>query len=181
MTRDEIAKRYFEWLSDMVSDRRAPKSLSYRKLLVHLHKTEFRWSIPMDEDRAEDGINLRYRYSFEEDYRFADVVEAVDGECTVLEMIIALAIKCEENIMDDPTIGDRTGQWFWMMIVNLGLGSMTDQKYDARRVDDILDRFLDREYDADGAGGLFKIRDCERDLRDMEIWHQLCHYLNTIS
>lgn len=42
--------------------------------------------------------------------------------CSVLEMIIALAIRLEEHIMDDPDIGNRTGQWFWDMIVSLGLG-----------------------------------------------------------
>ena len=33
--------------------------------------------------------------------------------CSVLEMMIALAIRCEEHIMDDPDVGNRTGQWFW--------------------------------------------------------------------
>lgn len=180
MTRDAIAKRYFEWLSEMVGGRRVSKELSYQKLLTHLHNTEFRWSIPRDENRAEEGMSLRYRYSYENGYSYDDILEAVDGECTVLEMIIALAIE-GENIMDDPMVGDRTGQWFWNMIVNLGLGSMTDSKYDAETVDYILERFLDREYDPDGRGGLFRIKDSAHDLRDMEIWHQLCAYLNTIS
>ena len=41
-------------------------------------------------------------------------------------MMIALAIRCEEHIMDDPDAGDRTGQWFWSMLVSLGLGSMDE-------------------------------------------------------
>jgi hypothetical protein len=95
-------------------------------------------------------------------------------------MMIALAIRCEESITDDPRKGDRTGQWFWGMVRNLGLGGMYNDIFDAQIADDIIERFLDREYEPDGRGGLFTIRDCDCDLRDAEIWHQLCWYLNTI-
>ena len=37
-----------------------------------------------------------------------------------------------------------------------------------------------REYAPDGRGGLFTIRNCEEDLRKVEIWYQLCWYLDTI-
>ena len=82
--------------------------------------------------------------------------------------------------MDDPGVGDRTGQWFWGMIVNLGLGSMTDGRYDRRFVEGVLNRFLNREYEPDGRGGLFRIKHCNRDLRTVEIWYQLCWYLDSI-
>mgnify|MGYP003235589453 FL=1 len=96
-------------------------------------------------------------------------------------MILALAIRCEETIMDDPSIGDRTQQWFWGMITNLGLGSMTDSRFDRDAANDILERFLDREYEPDGKGGLFTVRNCDSDLRDVEIWYQMCWYLNHIT
>ena len=95
-------------------------------------------------------------------------------------MMVALASRCEET-MDDPGMGDRTGQWFWGMIVSLGLGGQLDNRYDARVVDDILDRFLDREYEPDGSGGLFTIENCHRDLRDVEIWNQMWWYIDTLS
>ena len=100
--------------------------------------------------------------------------------CSVLEMMLALSIRCEEHIMDDPEIGNRTGEWFWIMIVNLGLGSMDDTRYDEEYVDDILDKFLNREYDADGTGGLFPVRNpryAQYDLRNVDIWYQLNWYL----
>lgn len=181
MTRDAIINSYFEWLSDLVCSRRYSKKLSFRKLLMRLHDTEFRYSIPKDENRAEDGIDLRYRFANDCDISFEDVQDAIDDPCSVLEMMVALSIRCEESIMDDPTIGDRTGQWFWGMIVNLGLGSMFDSRFDEQFVDDILERFLDREYAPDGRGGLFTIKDCDRDLRDVEIWYQICWYLDSIS
>ena len=66
------------------------------------------------------------------------------------------------------------------MIVNLGLGSMYDKKYDPVYIDEVIETFLLREYEPDGTGGLFTIKDCERDLRDEEIWTQLSWYLGTI-
>ena len=94
-------------------------------------------------------------------------------------MMVALAIRCEENIMDDPSYGNRTGQWFWGMIVNLGLGFMTDSRFDEKFVDDVIFRFLNREYEPDGKGGLFTVRNCKYDLRTVEIWYQMCWYLDT--
>ena len=80
--------------------------------------------------------------------------------------------------MDDPRYGDRTAQWFWRMMSNLGLGLMTDDIYDRGLVKHKLDIFLHREYEPDGKGGLFYIRDCAEDLRKVEIWAQLCWYLD---
>ena len=98
----------------------------------------------------------------------------------MLEMLVSVAISCEE-IMDDPQIGNRTGQWFWNMIVNLGLGSMIDSRFDKEYVDEVVRRFLNRQYDPDGTGGLFTIRNCDVDLRTVEIWYQLCWYLDSIT
>ena len=103
-----------------------------------------------------------------------------DRPCSVLEMLIALAMRCEEHIMDDPDIGNRTGQWFWSMITNLGLGSMTDAKFDRVKINHVILIFLDRKYKPNGEGGLFTVRNCPRDLRTIEIWYQMCWYLDDI-
>ena len=109
-----------------------------------------------------------------------EVRHFIDGPCSVLEMMVALAMSCE-NIMNDPQIGDRTGQWFWNMIISLGLGSMTDIRFDKEYCLEVIYRFLDREYEPDGKGGLFTIRNCDTDLRNVGIWYQTCWYLNNIS
>lgn len=173
---NNLNNEYFAWLYQLVCGNRYSNHISYKSLLTYLYDTDFRYSILRDENRAEDGLELRHRFEYEYDY-YPDV----NGPCSVLEMIVALAIRCEETIMDDPHIGNRTSQWFWVMITNLGLGSMNDSRFDGRVVKDIIERFLDREYEPDGSGGLFKIQDCEYDLRDVEIWHQLCWYLDSIT
>lgn len=179
MKREEVINAYFEWLFDLVCKNRYSNQISYRKLLMQLHDTEFTYQIPKDENRAEDGINLRYRFAL--DHGFSDLSNYLVGPCSVLEMLIALSIRCEESIMDNPNIGNRTGQWFWGMIVNLGLGSMIDNNFDKVFVEKVVGRFLDRQYGPDGDGGLFTIRNCNVDLRGVEIWYQLCWYLDTIT
>lgn len=176
--RDRIINEYFEWLYDLICGKRYSQRISYRKLLSHLHSITFTYSIKHDVNRAEDGEALRYRYAML--HGFTDVPECLDAPCSVLEMMIALAVRCEETIMDDPNFGERTGQWFWLMIDNLGLSLMTDRKYDPDTVDKIVTRFLRREYEPDGTGGLFRIEDCVCDLREVQIWHQMCRFLDTI-
>lgn len=176
-TKDKINNRYFEWMLDLVCSGRFDGPVTYRKLLSHLHNTEFTYIIPIDGNRATKGVDLRWRFVFLTDcepmYRY------LEGPCTVLEMMVAAAISMEE-VMDDPKIGDRTGQWFWEMISNLGLKRMTDDNFDKEYVTEIINRFLNREYEPDGRGGLFRVRDCPYDLREVEIFYQLCWYLDNI-
>lgn len=177
MMQDGINNEYFEWLFDMVCGERFSSCISYRKLLTYLHSTVFSYSIPNDANRADDGISLRYRFLNERDYD-TDYIDDLGGSCTMFEMVTALALRCEETLMDDPTIGNRTSQWFWSMIVNLGLGDMYDENYDEEYVDEVVTRFLRRDYDPDGNGGLFTIRNCRKDLRKAAIWHQFNWYLD---
>ena len=178
MIQDEIINEYFEWLVDIAC--KDAGVVSYRKLLEYLHRVEFIFIDPMDSNRAADGVDLRYRFAH--GYLRDDEAEyLLTGPCSILEMMLALSIRCEENIMDDPTVGDRTAQWFWGMIASLGLGGMYDDNFDIYYVEDVIERFLDRDYDPDGSGGLFTVRNYDYDMRTIEIWHQLCEYLNTIS
>lgn len=174
-----INNRYFEWMYELACGDKFRRDISFRRLFEYLHSVEFVYSIPRDINRAEDGIDLRYRFALSEGD--GGLSEFLDGPCSVLEMMLALAINCEEHIMDDPYFGDRTGQWFWGMVSNLGLGGMTDDRFDECYVEECIVRLLRREYEPDGKGGLFTVRHCTEDLRDVEIWHQLCWYLNNIA
>ena len=162
---------YFEWLYEFVCGERFAKEFSFRKLLVYLHSREFTYTLNMDSNRAQDGIDLRERY-------YGD--STIKGPCSVLEMMLALSIRCEEW-MDDPAYGDRTTQWFWNMIINMGLGAMYDSRFDKEYVENAVDRMLYREYEPNGKGGLFYIRGCTDDLRKFEIWAQMCYFLDSIT
>lgn len=179
MTKNELIDRYFDWMYQLVVDDRYSNK-SYRKLFSRLHDTEFTYTIPMDGNRAEDGINLRYRFGREEGYDDRMIASFLDDcPCSVLEMMMALAIRCEEHLMDNPDVGDRTGQWFWDMIVSLGLGALDDRHFDRYYVDNVLERFLEREYERNGEGGLFTVNN-GRNMRTTEIWYQMQYHLTEL-
>lgn len=179
MTRNEINNLYFEWMYSLVFNAKYFKRLSYRKLLIYLNDVDFYYDIPMDANREDDGIELRYRFGYEKGYEQRDIALYLDNRpCSVLEMMIALSVRCEEHIMSDPDMGNRTGQWFWNMLVNLGLEDMNDDEFDEDYVETVIGKFLNREYEQNGKGGLFIVNDTEKDLRKAEIWYQLCWYLN---
>ena len=176
--KDDLNNEYFEWMYQLVCNDKYYKNLSYRRLLSYLHSIEFTYILERDGNRADYGIRFRYLFGYENGHSDEIINRYLDTRpCSVLEMMISLAFNIEEHIMDDPAYGNRTGQWFWNMIVNLGLGTMNDGKFDRHYVESCIDRFLTREYKRNGEGGLFTIHD-NRDMRTAEIWYQAMWYLN---
>lgn len=177
--RDRIQNAYFEWMIRLVCDGKYSRRLSWRKLFRLLHETEFIYILEMDGNRADDGIDLRYRFAYESGYDEHDMDLALDNRpCSMLEMMVALAQRGEEHITDDPDSGNRTGKWFFEMIESLGLLDMDDERFDKVVSADILVRFMRREYLPDGRGGLFTVSDDSHDMRKAEIWYQMMWYLN---
>lgn len=181
MNKDYIINQYFEWMYGLVCDKKNSKNNNYRKLLCYLHSRDFDYIIALDSNRAGDGIELRYRFGDIFNYPQAVIADALDDRpCSVFEMMVALAHRCEESIMDDPDIGDRTGDWFWSMINNLRLHRLTDDNFDKRFADYTIDKFLKREYCSDGTGGLFTVTNRNEDMRNVEIWYQMMWHLDEI-
>ena len=178
MSKDEIVDRYFEWICKLIQGVEYTKGYSYHKLLVRLFYTDFNYTVAMDANREEDGIDLRYRFAREELYSQSQAAYCLDDRpCSVLEMMVALSLRCEEHIMDDPDKGNRTGQWFWGMIDSLGLRAMYDENYIENYVNRKICNFLNRRYQKNGKGGLFTLKENHKDMRCAEIWYQMCWYL----
>lgn len=176
----DIFETYFDWMCDTTFDGRYDKH-AYVKLYRKLYDTDFMFFIPMDKNRARDGENLRYIFGVDHKIDNHDIEETLDARpCSVLEMMVALAVRCEESIMRDSDIGDRTGYWFWNMIDSLGLTWASDNNFNETKVNYIITRFLHRKYTRRGAGGLFTINNSKEDLREVQIWYQMCWYLDEV-
>lgn len=176
--KNSIEKKYFEWMYKQVcSEYNLTGPHSFRKLITFLHSVEFVITNRKDINRATDGEKLRYTFAYDTGCACAD--SYLDGPCSVLEMMIVLANRCEA-LMDNPKYGDRTKQWFWRMVASLGLNGMTDSQFDEEQAKDIIERFLCHEYEPDGRGGLFTVKRFDDDIRKLEIWDQMCAYLNSI-
>ena len=178
-THNEIVNEYFEWMYHLVCNDEKYNKLSFRKLLYFLYSVDFFPQIEMDENRRIDGINFRYRFGYENGYSDEYIKRYLDTkECSILEMMLALAYRVEEQIMADISYGNRTGQWFWVMIVNLGLGQMDDAKFDKGYCTYVIDTFLQRRYLDNGKGGLFVVNHPRRNMQDVDIWCQFMWYLD---
>ena len=178
MTKRELNEEYFNWMYRLVF--KNEKRRSYRKLLKYLNSVEFTYILDFDSNRAEDGMDLRYRFGYEHDYNGPMIAAYLDDRpCSVLEMMVALANRCEEQIMDDPHAGCRRGQWFFSMLASLGLSNMNDENFVRSDAEEIVSRFLSRQYARNGEGGLFTVNS-QHDMRNAEIWYQLNWYLDSI-
>jgi len=183
----DIDISYFNWILGIIDAE--PWDLfhavnDYKKLLRYLYEVTFYSVIPNDDNRINDGLSLRKRFlsSYKAYYAENDVQYKtfINKECSILEMMVALAIRGEDNIMYNLEYGDRTNRWFWEMIDNLGLDDMTDYKWNKKKVDTVLYNFLHRNYKPNGEGGLFVVNNPKRDMRNVEIWYQMLWYFNDI-
>lgn len=174
----EIVELYFQWLLNIVCDDKQQKE--YENLIRLLHSIEFYSTLQRDDHRAADGIDLRAEFADSIGVDYMEIRDILMEPCSVLEMFVALALRCENSIMGDDEYGDRTSEWFWLMMHNMRLDEFTNYVYDEYDICEIVERFMLREYQSDGFGGPFYIPGTDKDLRDVELWYQMCWYLNTI-
>lgn len=172
----DVEQDYFHWLCEMMDVERMDRS--YWLLAKDLWSTEFYSLVPHDENRAMDGLALREEYLDVTNYpRYVHI----EGECTVLEMLVALARRIDFEMSDPYVERDSSVHWFWEMIDNLGLSEFTDENYvdlnGIVEVEIILARFLERAYRRNGSGGLFPLMRSSSDQRKVEIWYQMNEYL----
>lgn len=172
---EPLENLYFNWLCAKVLRVANPTpSLTYDTLLRTLHNTEFVWLLTGDDNRAEDGKELRREFVFAAHIPESDELLGWMTliPCSVLEMLIAFTRRCSDN--SDPS----PDQWFWVIIENLGLKEANDaSQVDPSEIQDTLERFLWRQYPPDGDGGMFPLKQPHRDQTDVEIWYQFCDYL----
>ena len=161
---------YFNWLCAKVIQLENPTpSLRYDMLFRILHSTEYVWLIPGDDDRAEDGVELRQ--NFLDETGLEDDLHWEHQVCSVFEMLVAFSKRCE-FATDVPYI-----DWFWEFIENLGLRPFNDAADGWDLVPEILYTFVWRQYDFNGRGGLFPIEHCVHDQTQTDVWYQFSDYL----
>lgn len=165
---------YFRWLIGLIGNDYIEGN--YQRLLNKLYRTDYIWELDYDRNRAADGLFLRKL--FLKETGFPAETDVQNRCCSMLEMLVALARKAEDDIMYNPDFGDRTGYWFWIMIQNLGLDIYDDSYYFEAEVDRILDVFVHHRYAKNGtSGGAFPVRTKEKDLRKTDLWWQMNSYL----
>lgn len=170
---NDIQTKYFNWMSKLVE-----MGPEYNKLLSKLNDIPYNPELQMDFNRESDGIELRYQFGHDHKYSCHIIAISIDiRPCSVLEMMVALAYRCEMHIMGDGDLGINTGRWFKTMLRSLDLNDMDNNHFDEVKVEQVIETFLERNYSRDGKGGLFWIPNTTVDLREFDIWKQMCWFL----
>lgn len=158
---------YFIWLLNKIGAEK-----SYMSLCGQLYKIKFTWFVPNDDNRIQDGFDLRDEYLDEFDAELE--TDMLFSDCSVLELIIGVCnrISYESNLSVDDA--------FWELITNLKLEKYADNYYNEnayRQINKKIKTFIDRTYSSNGEGGLFPLKFNNEDQRKVEIWYQMSAYL----
>lgn len=172
MSNKPLDELYFVWLySHIANPRVRNSSRSYWKLARQLYTKEYVWIVPNDDNRVEDGRELRYEFLKDEDITDVNVYW-MDLGCSVLEMLLGLSRRLSFETGREPR------DWFWHLCENINLHKCHDRSgFCADTVDEILEQVIWRRYDRTGAGGLFPLQKCPIDQRKEELWYSMSHYL----
>ena len=177
-----LDERYFTWLYSQIGavTTRNP-SRNYWELARQLYTTEFRYFVPNDDNRAEDGRLLREEFLDASPFNeWKDAEGWLSLPCSFLEMLIALSRKLAFEAYSGHG-EDATPDWFQELICNLDLNIYTDAFRDRKRQENIahvLEVVNERQYDRNGVGGLFPLQHAREDQRRVEIWYQMAAYLD---
>ena len=162
--REDGLLAYREWLRGLVI---GPAPTYHNPELFDIAwDTNYIPTVPNDQNRCQDAIDLRPRYVNET----SNSLPAM-GECTMLEFLIGLSIRLNDASYT-PQRPDQIGSWFWALLDNLGI---IEENYIGMTRS--FEKINTRGYDHDGFGGLFPLRRSREDQRNVEIWYQMQAYL----
>lgn len=175
MSKEPLDELYFKWLAvQVVNTRLKNPSRTYWFVLRQLYTTEFLWRIRNDDNRVEDGKELRLEF-LDQHPDVERSSEWVGLGCSFLEMLIALTRRLAFEVE-----GVSSSEWFWHLMENTSL-VIPDRDYDRDRmhsfVDQVLQQLNNRTYEKNGRGGLFPLHDVSIDQTKVEIWYQMNFYL----
>lgn len=169
MNREE---QYFDWLKSQVGiEYGRNTSKTYDELLKCLFAKEFVWIIPNDDNRMEDGLDLRTEFLGGRHY------EILQQGVSILEVIVALSRRLAFNAEGDPNM------WAWRLIENIEIHSFTDpiKPNEYEILNDMLETLIWRQFSTDGIGSFFPLLDPKEDQTKVEMWYQMSAYINENS
>lgn len=165
---------YLIWLEDQIDDGVVDSDFLCDVCGV-LYDIPYQPMVEDDMNRFGDGYNLHRRYLEE---------EGIDGltcnssgeyrneEPVVLEVLVALCIRLEHDILGEPG-NEHPERWFWQMIKNFGI----DENSSDTDIETIIVNWMEGMYGYDGQGGPFVLKNYDGDVRDLGLWDQAQHYI----
>lgn len=160
---------YRDWLINLCHFNKK----GYDELLTQLHFSPFEVILDRDDNRVQDGLSFRQQFLNENGING----DFYDHPCGILEVLVALSIRIDNEFVGNP-VDPHPEMLFWMMICNLGLDKFDNKHYNSDFIYEILGRFVSRQYDFNGNGGIFPLKNARNDQRKNEIWNQMLAYVS---
>lgn len=173
---------YLKWLMaqcQLASD----GSEGYSRLCGVMHSVCFLSLIEFDENRSEDGKDLRYEWA---ETTGGDISRLNDSlspyTCTMLELVLVLARRMAYEMLDSEYEAG-IGKWVMEMLGNAGLATFrndyfeTEREYSENRIRCVLNDIICRRYLPNGEGGFFPLERSPKDQRTTELLTQMNNYL----
>ena len=159
---------YHTWLEPKAGLYRPPDT--YSDLLHMMWQKKFVWTVPNDDNRIADGLEVRRLFYLETG------AEGYLGPCSFLEVLVGLSKRLAFQADGEPE------GWAWQLLCNLELDKMRDPLGSRKvaRCEQIMDDVIWRQYAPDGQGSFFPLSWPEGDQRQIEIWYQMAQYVNEI-
>lgn len=158
---------YLAWLTENFCK---CKDAKYTRLLQKFWEKEFYSLIPHDEDRGKDGLAYREKWSAETG------LESDFGCPRVLEVLIGLSERIHSQLWG----GQYADKWsrtdiFWKLVGNLKVLQYDDSYLGgiSEPVGNMLENWLERKYSKDGTGGIFVVKDVEKNFKKLNLWDQM--------
>lgn len=179
---DPLIEGYLRWLGPQIRDEDSGnRNRTYEDLVRIMFEKEFVWRVPYDDNRMGDGLTLRVEFCHGANVTPRQVGPFLDQDrpyppCSFLEVLIGLSRRLAF------AAGGESRGWAWTLISNLELHRMSDpvSRSKARRIDDILDRCIWRNYEPSGQGGFFPLAWPDEDQRQVEIWYQMAAWMSEL-
>lgn len=173
MSSHPLAEDYLRWLESQVRD---PEDSQHWDLLILMYEKEFEqdWLVPNDQNRIQDGLDLRVEFCHAQHIRVGALADL--GACSFLEVLVGISRR-----LAFAAGGDAAG-WAWQLILNLGFRGYSDplSRHKRKRVLEAMDTCIQRTYSPDGEGGFFPLGWPDEDQTRIEIWYQMSAYIDEI-
>ena len=156
----------------------------YSKLCEVLQGCAFLTFVRMDENRREEGMDLRDEA--EDDMNTGDIYGiTVDDPfpytCSMMELLVVMTRRMHYEMLDSEYEAD-IGKWAVELLTNAGLSGFTNSAFDKdnntrNEAEMIIKDIVYHRYGFDGEGSMFPLRQPKYDQRTTELLTQMNNYL----
>ena len=161
--KDRLIDGYLDWL------RPCDELDNFQQLLLYLNTIPFKYKREMDANQLRHADELRERIAAKYNIKYNYFVPA-----SVLEVLLSLADRFSTVLfVPGDTQFDGFIDIFRLFLDNLGLNLFDDDNFDQDKVSNIIEKWLNLEYNKDGTQGNIVVKPGYNKLKSLDMWMQL--------